>query len=78
VSDVPGVAVGGVTQREITTTEIETLIATGVARDGMAAKLRAAAVALRGGARSVRIGDLRMFEEAAAGTRVIAAVTQPA
>jgi acetylglutamate kinase len=76
VSDVPGVAVGGVTQREITTADVENLIATGVARDGMAAKLRAAAAALRGGARGVRIGDLRMFEEAAAGTRVVAAVTQ--
>ena len=78
VSDIPGVAAGGVTQREIAVSEIETLIANGVARDGMAAKLRAAAGALRGGARSVRIGDLQLFDNATAGTRIVAAVTQPA
>jgi acetylglutamate kinase len=78
VSDVPGVAVGGVAQPEIAVTEIEGLIASGVARDGMAAKLRAAAAALRGGARSVRIGDLTMFQHASAGTRIIAAVAEPA
>jgi len=78
VSDVPGVAVGGVAQPEIAVTEIEGLIASGVARDGMAAKLRAAAAALRGGARSVRIGDLTMFQHTSAGTRIIAAVAEPA
>ena len=78
ISDVPGVAVGGVAQREIAVTEIEGLIASGVARDGMAAKLRSAAAALRGGARAVRIGDLTMLERPAAGTRIIAAVAEPA
>jgi acetylglutamate kinase len=78
VSDIPGVAVGDVAQPEIAVTEIEGLIASGVARNGMAAKLRAAAAALRGGARSVRIGDLELFRNPSAGTRIVAAVTQPA
>jgi acetylglutamate kinase len=78
ISDVPGVAVGGVAQPEIAVTEIEGLIATGVARDGMAAKLRCAAAALRAGARAVRIGDLTMLERSSAGTRIIAAVAEPA
>lgn len=78
ISDVPGVSVGGVPQPEIAVTEIEGLIASGVARDGMAAKLRSAAAALRGGARAVRIGDLTMLEHASAGTRIIAAVAEPA
>jgi acetylglutamate kinase len=78
VSDVPGVSIGGVTQPEIAATEIEGLIATGVARDGMAAKLRAAAAALAAGARAVRIGDLGLLGSATAGTRILAAVTQPA
>jgi acetylglutamate kinase len=78
VSDIPGVNVGGVAQPEIAATEIEGLIAAGIAKDGMAAKLRAAAAALRGGARAVRIGDLELFRSPAAGTRIVAAVTQPA
>jgi acetylglutamate kinase len=78
VSDIPGVAVGDIAQPEIAVTEIEGLIATGVARNGMAAKLRAAAAALRGGARAVRIGDLELFRNPSAGTRIVAAVTQPA
>jgi acetylglutamate kinase len=78
VSDIPGVEVGGVAQPEIAATEIEGLIAAGIARDGMAVKLRAAAAALRGGARAVRIGDLELFRNPAAGTRIVAAVTQPA
>lgn len=78
VSDIAGVNVGGVAQPEIAATEIEGLIAAGIAKDGMAAKLRAAAAALRGGARAVRIGDLELFRNPAAGTRIVAAVTQPA
>jgi acetylglutamate kinase len=78
VSDIPGVAVGGVAQPEIAVADIEGLIASGIARDGMAAKLRAAAAALRGGARTVRIGDLDLFRNQAAGTRIVAVVTQPA
>ena len=78
VSDVPGVDVGGVAQPEIAAPDIEGLIAAGVAKDGMAAKLRAAAAALKGGARTVRIGDLGLFDTPAAGTRIVAGVTQPA
>ena len=78
VSDVPGVVVGGVTQPELAATDIEGLIAQGVARDGMAAKLRAAAAALAAGARAVRIGDLGLFDSATAGTRILAAAAQPA
>jgi len=78
VSDVPGVVVGGVTQPELVATEIEGLIAAGTARDGMAAKLRAARAALVAGARAVRIGDLTLLDRSSAGTRVLAAVTQPA
>lgn len=77
VSDIPGVNVGGVAQPEIAATEIEGLIASGVAKDGMAAKLRAAAAALRGGARAVRIGDMDLLRTPTAGTRIVAAVTQP-
>jgi acetylglutamate kinase len=78
VSNVPGVDVRGVAQPEIAATEIEGLIAAGIARDGMAAKLRAAATALQGGTRAVRIGDLDLFRNPAAGTRIVAAATQPA
>lgn len=75
ISDVPGVLAEGVVQPVITTTDIERLISDGVAADGMAAKLRAAERALVGGARAVRIGDLRMLHDSAAGTRLVA---QPA
>jgi len=78
VSDVPGVVVGGVTQPELAATDIEGLIAQGVARDGMAAKLRAAAAALAAGARVVRIGDLGLLDSSTAGTRILAAAAQPA
>jgi len=78
VSDVPGVVVNGVTQPELAATDIEGLIAQGVARGGMAAKLRAAAAALAAGARAVRIGDLGLFDSATAGTRILAAAAQPA
>lgn len=78
ISDVPGVQVSGRTQQELMVTDIEGLIASGVAKDGMAAKLRAAVGALAGGARAVRIGDLSLFDGPAAGTRVVAPVTQPA
>jgi acetylglutamate kinase len=72
VSDVPGVAVDGVAQPTLAAGDIETMIEAGVATGGMAAKLRAAAQALRAGVRAVRIGDLDMFEHATAGTRLLA------
>src|SRR5258708_22715427 len=55
ISNVPGVRVDGVTQTSLATSEIEPLITAGVASDGMAAKLRAAALALATGARAVRV-----------------------
>lgn len=80
VSDVPGVAVDGVTQPTLAAAEIEPMIGLGVASGGMAAKLRAAAHALGAGVRAVRIGDLAMFGSATAGTRLLAVPTavQPA
>ncbi len=80
VSDVPGVEIDGVAQPTLAAAEVEALIESGVAADGMAAKLRAAALALGAGVRAVRIGDLDMFESATAGTRLLAAprATQPA
>jgi len=80
VSDVRGVEIDGVAQPTLAAAEIEALIDAGIAADGMAAKLRAAAQALEAGVRAVRIGDLDMFENATAGTRLLAAppATQPA
>jgi len=78
VSDVPGVDIDGVAQPTIAASEIEAMIELGIATDGMAAKLRSAAHALGAGVRAVRIGDLEMLESATAGTRLLAATTQPA
>ena len=80
VSDVPGVTIDGVTQPTLAAAEIEQMIEAGVATGGMAAKLRAAANAVRAGVRAVRIGDLDMLEHATAGTRLLAAppAVQPA
>jgi acetylglutamate kinase len=80
VSDVPGVTIQGVTQPTLAAAEIEQMIEGGVATGGMAAKLRAAADAMRAGVRAVRIGDLDVLEHATAGTRLLAAppAVQPA
>jgi acetylglutamate kinase len=78
VSDVPGVRVDGVVQPSLATGEIEVLIELGAATDGMAAKLRAAVAAIRAGARAVRIGDVHLLDQPAAGTRILAAAVQPA
>jgi acetylglutamate kinase len=78
VSDVPGVQVDGVVQPVLDGVEIESLIESGAASEGMAAKLRAAVAALRAGARAVRIGDLRLLDDPRAGTRILATATQPA
>lgn len=80
VSDVPGVTIDGVSQPTLAAAEIEPMIETGVASGGMAAKLRAAGLALQAGVRAVRIGDLDMLEHATAGTRLLAAppAVQPA
>src|SRR5205814_8393980 len=71
VSAVPGVTVDGAVQPSVAAGEIETLIELGAATDGMAAKLRAAATAIRAGAHAVRIGDWHVLEHPAAGTRIL-------
>ncbi len=78
ISDVPGVLVDGVVAPSLADADIEGLIARGVVSGGMAAKLRAAAVALSLGARAVRIGGLALLTDATAGTRVLAAALEPA
>jgi acetylglutamate kinase len=71
VSDVPGVTVDGTVQPSVAAGEIETLIELGAATDGMAAKLRAAATAIRAGAHAARIGDWRLLGHPSAGTRIL-------
>jgi acetylglutamate kinase len=78
ISDVPGVEVDGAVRPVLDAGDVETLIELGAATDGMAAKLRAATAGLRAGARAVRIGDLRLLDDAAAGTRILAPAVQPA
>jgi len=78
VSDVPGVQVDGLVQPVLDGADVDSLIEGGEASDGMAVKLRAAAAALRAGARAVRIGDLRLLDDARAGTRILATTAQPA
>ena len=78
VSDVPGVQVDGLVQPVLDGADVDSLIEGGEASDGMAVKLRAAAAALRAGARAVRIGDLRLLDDARAGTRILATTPQPA
>ncbi len=78
VSDVPGALIDGVVHPTLPVAEIEGLIEQGVAIDGMAAKLRAAARAVGAGVRAVRIGDLDMLESATAGTRLLSTAAQPA
>ena len=65
-------------QASIPVGELDALIELGIAADGMAAKLRAAAAALKAGTRAVRIGDLRLLSDATAGTRILATAPQPA
>ena len=78
VTDVPGVRVDGVVRPDLDAGDVETLIELGAATDGMAAKLRAATLALRAGARAVRIGDVGLLADPRAGTRILAPAVQPA
>jgi acetylglutamate kinase len=78
VSDVPGVSVDGAIQPSLAAGDIEALIELGAATDGMAAKLRAAAVAIDAGAGAVRIGDLHVLAQASAGTRILPATVKAA
>jgi acetylglutamate kinase len=72
VADVAGVLdEAGTVIPALDGTAAQSLVASGVAKGGMAAKLEAGALALRGGVRRVRIGDLRAITDAAAGTRLV-------
>lgn len=72
VADVAGVLDdAGAVIAELDGPAAQSLVARGVAKGGMAAKLEAGALALRGGVRRVRIGDLRAITDAAAGTRLV-------
>lgn len=71
VADVAGVLDdAGAVIAELDGPAAQLLVASGVAKGGMAAKLEAGALALSGGVRRVRIGDLRAITDAAAGTRL--------
>lgn len=72
VADIAGVLdEAGAVIAELDGSAAQSLVASGVAKGGMAAKLEAGALALRGGVRRVRIGDLRAITDAAAGTRLV-------
>lgn len=71
VADVPGVLDGaGAVIPQLDGAGSRALVTSGVAKGGMAAKLEAGALALRGGVRRVRIGDLHAITDATAGTRL--------
>ena len=72
IADVPGVLDNsGVTIPNLTGVAAQALVAGGIAKGGMAAKLEAGALALHGGVPYVRIGDLHAITDAAAGTRLL-------
>ena len=72
IADVPGVLdAAGTTIPQLDGAAAQALVAGGVAKGGMAAKLEAGALALRGGVRRVRIGDLHAITDAASGTRLV-------
>ena len=71
VADVPGVLENGAALPSLDTEHARALIARGVAADGMAAKLEAAAAALAGGVPSVRIAPLDGIRDPAVGTRIV-------
>lgn len=71
IADVPGVLDdAGRVMASLDDSVAQTLIAGGVAKGGMAAKLEAGALALRGGVRRVRVGDLRAITDVSAGTHL--------
>jgi acetylglutamate kinase len=72
IADVAGVLDGtGTAIPRLDGAAAQALVASGVAKGGMAAKLEAGALALRGGVGRVRIGDLHAITDAAAGTRLV-------
>jgi acetylglutamate kinase len=70
VSDVPGVRRAGRWLRSLDGPEAEALAGCGEASGGMLPKLRAAFAAAAAGVAAVRIGDVAMLADAAAGTRI--------
>ncbi|OYV71599.1 MAG: acetylglutamate kinase [Gemmatimonadetes bacterium 21-71-4] len=70
VSDVPGVLREGKVVPHLTIDDATTLTADGTAAGGMAAKLQAAAAALRGGVPKVRVGDLSVLADSECGTTI--------
>jgi len=78
VSDVAGVVVKGEPRASIHVSEVPRLIAAGTVHGGMIAKLDAAAAALAGGARAVRIGGTELLTTPTAGTRVLASAARAA
>lgn len=71
VADVPGVLDGaGAVIPELSQTAAHELVQSGVAKGGMAAKLEAGALALRGGVRRVRVADLHAITNASVGTQL--------
>lgn len=70
VSDVPGVKAGGGWLASLDAAKAEALAASGEASGGMLPKLRAAFAAAAAGVGAVRIGDVRMLADGAAGTRM--------
>lgn len=74
LADVPGVLdTGGAVLPFIATDSVEALIASGVARGGMSAKLQAARRALAAGVHTVTIGDATALTDPHAGTRITTA-----
>ena len=70
IADVPGVLVNGTPVAALDLDAAAELIASGTAREGMAAKLEAARRALEGGVPRVRIGNLQAISAPASGTSI--------
>ena len=71
LADVPGVMdASGTVMSSIATDAVDDLIASGIAKGGMSAKLQAARRALAAGVSTVRISDTTALVDPAAGTRL--------
>ncbi|MBW3533782.1 MAG: acetylglutamate kinase [Gemmatimonadetes bacterium] len=77
VSDVPGVVVDGVPEASLSPERAADLVDRGVIGGGMAVKVRQALVAAAEGV-EVCIGDERILDDPAAGTRILAASAETA
>jgi acetylglutamate kinase len=72
IADVPGVLdQSGAVVRTITADVVDEMIAAGIAKGGMSAKLQAARNALAAGVSAVRISDSNALLDPGAGTRLI-------